>query len=385
MSAATPEASWAAREARSWRNTVFQGGAIGSRGAAWLAAAIFLVPVALGVASVEASAASARSVYVALGDSYSSGDGLTPYLAGGAGCDRSPEAYPEVAASRLGGHPLRFVACAGAAIAQVAGQVSSLPAATLGRAAITTVTAGGNDLPFSGLITSCVGVVTSTAPPLFKYVSGASGAATCAGAIAHAASLLGADFDPVTGGLTMSPSATAVPLSDPSTIESRLTALYTQILRAEGAPLHRLGGPRLIVVAYPTLLRDPTSGPCRLSAAPLPAGSFAGDAGAGAPLYPAFSAPITLELAGVNAVLQAEVDVVVRSLRHRGYLDVSLAPAAGFVGLDCATGASPDLNGVLLTGTTTTLQSGSFHPTAAGQAALATSVVAAWRSAQHAG
>ncbi len=37
-----------------------------------------------------------KPLYIALGDSYSSGDGLAPYLAGSGSCDRSPEAYPNL-------------------------------------------------------------------------------------------------------------------------------------------------------------------------------------------------------------------------------------------------------------------------------------------------
>ena len=57
--------------------------------------------------------ASAPATNVALGDSYSSGAGLGPFLTGAAGCDRSPRSYPELvgAARRL---RLDFVACAGA-------------------------------------------------------------------------------------------------------------------------------------------------------------------------------------------------------------------------------------------------------------------------------
>jgi hypothetical protein len=76
--------------------------------------------------------------------------------------------------------------------------------------------------------------------------------------------------------------------------------------------------------------------------------------------------------------------VVVKSLRSEGYLEVSLAPIEpGFVPLDCSTGTSPSINGLHLNNTAMRALSGFLHPTAAGQALLAASVVAAWRSATH--
>ena len=72
-----------------------------------------LGPVALTLVPGVRVGASAPATYVALGDSYSSGAGLGPFLTGPAGCDRSPRSYPELvgAARRL---RLDFVACAGA-------------------------------------------------------------------------------------------------------------------------------------------------------------------------------------------------------------------------------------------------------------------------------
>lgn len=100
------------------------------------------------IAAVPAHAAS--SVYVALGDSYSSGVGTRSYLADD-GCYRSQYAYPYKAAAEIGAS-LDFRACSGARTYDVRDkQLGSLSAAT----DFVTVSAGGNDAGFSSIITQC--------------------------------------------------------------------------------------------------------------------------------------------------------------------------------------------------------------------------------------
>ncbi len=336
--------------------------------------------------SVDALAARAnpKPLYFAFGDSYSSGEGLVPYLAGSGSCDRSSEAYPSVVAQRLRTVSLRFLACSGATITQIGAQVASAPLSDLRRAALTTVTAGGNDLPFSGLISSCVGAVTSITSPTIEYLRGISSAAQCEGAIDGAANLLGAGIDEATGALTRPATALTLPLSQPSTIQARLIALYLRVLHAEGAIRHRAAGPRLIVVPYPTLLGPPGSDACLLSPTPLPHEGSTTTSTPTASLYAAFANASTVALEQLNSYLQSETSLVVKSLRSEGYLELSLAPiASGFVPLDCATGTSPSLNGLLVNSAATGALSGALHPTAAGEALLAASVIAAWRSATH--
>jgi hypothetical protein len=338
-----------------------------------------LAPVNVGAQAIKSSP---RPYYVALGDSYSSGEGLAPFLAGSGSCDRSPEAYPELVAHRLGNVTLRFSACSGATIAQISDQVASLAPKEFRRTALTTVMAGGDDLPFAGLIRACIGAVTSATSQTIEYLPSVSSATLCASTISGAANLLGASINPVTSGVTIPVSALTFPLTQPSTIESRLIALYSRILHAEGAVRHRATGPQLIVVQYPTLLGSPGSGACQLSSTPLPLPIPTTSGGSTAPLYPAFTNASSFELADLNSYLQIETSVVVERLRSEGYLDVSLAPLeSGVAPLDCTTGTSPDLNGLLLSSAGTTTQSGSFHPSASGQAMLAASAVAAWRSA----
>jgi len=323
-----------------------------------------------------------KPIYLALGDSYSAGEGLGPFLPGSGSCDRSPESYPEIVAHHFGDLQLKFLACSGATIAQIDRQVSSLPSRTLRHVEITTVTAGGNDLPFFGLITACVGAVNATTSSTIKYLSGVSGPTLCANAIGGAAQLLGADINPVTGDVTIPMGALTFPLSKPSPFETRLSALYLHILHSEGAVKNREVGPRLLVVQYPSLTNSPGLGACLLSATPLPSVGTTTTVGISAPRYPAFKNANAYALRDINSYVQLETSVVAETLRRDGYLDVSLVPSdVGFAPLNCATGTSPDINGLIVADAAPSIESGSFHPTAVGQVALASSVLAAWRRA----
>jgi lysophospholipase L1-like esterase len=89
--------------------------------------------------------------YAALGDSYASGVGTRSYVDDGTTCHRSPYAYPVLDAARLGA-TLTFAACSGASVAGVLGsQLGGLDAAT----GYVTVTVGGNDAGFSGVLGQC--------------------------------------------------------------------------------------------------------------------------------------------------------------------------------------------------------------------------------------
>jgi hypothetical protein len=108
--------------------------------------------------------ASAKS-YVALGDSYSAGEGLHPYRAGSDTssdeCHRSNDAYGPLLDSDRNLGALTFVACSGAVTAWLASpnpknnepaQFNSLNSATT----TVTLTIGGNDAGFAQVLTSCV-------------------------------------------------------------------------------------------------------------------------------------------------------------------------------------------------------------------------------------
>lgn len=90
--------------------------------------------------------------YVALGDSYVSGTGTRDYYPDSGDCLRGPQAYPALWASSHAVTSFQFVACSGAATADVlSSQVSALSAAT----DLVTIAIGGNDIGFADVITTC--------------------------------------------------------------------------------------------------------------------------------------------------------------------------------------------------------------------------------------
>jgi lysophospholipase L1-like esterase len=304
--------------------------------------------------------ASTGSTYVALGDSYASGAGLGPFLAGSGQCDRSPEAFPEVVARSLKGTRLDFVACAGATIAQIDAQVSAARA-SLARASLVTLTAGGNDISFTDLLVACLGVVSSPSSSSVRYLGTSSSPANCSSVVASAARLLGGTLVATSGAVVAPPPLVATVLTTFSPLEQRLRTLVQSILAASATP-----GARVLVVSYPTLLVAHSGPTCRLSAAPLQIN--------GSPaIYPVFTSLAARQLVALNELLGRETAAVVRTLR-RTAARLSLVTAPAFVPIDCGSGRSSDLNGLNIASLTS---GGSFHPTARGQVVLANAVTAA--------
>lgn len=109
-----------------------------------------VTPAVSGSTSVGA-AVPAGSSYVALGDSYSSGTGTRSYLEDGTECLRSASAFPSLLAA-ANGYDLDLRACSGSVVADVrANQVGALGPDT----DLVTLTIGGNDADFTGVITEC--------------------------------------------------------------------------------------------------------------------------------------------------------------------------------------------------------------------------------------
>jgi lysophospholipase L1-like esterase len=102
--------------------------------------------------------------YTAMGDSYSSGEGNPPYDPGTAGgCDRSQEAYGRqfaTGASDIGNAGIQHIACSGATIDNLTtdGQNGEQPQISqMARGSkLVTVTIGGNDAGFAGVLTYCL-------------------------------------------------------------------------------------------------------------------------------------------------------------------------------------------------------------------------------------
>lgn len=95
--------------------------------------------------------------YVALGDSYASGAGLS--LVDDADCDRTGEGYPAVIAGAVKAKSFKNVTCSGATTAEMAKAQGTNPAQLSALSADTdlvTLTIGGNDIGFTEIITNCV-------------------------------------------------------------------------------------------------------------------------------------------------------------------------------------------------------------------------------------
>lgn len=106
---------------------------------------------ALVVAGAPAAQAAGEN-YVALGDSYSSGVGAGDYTAESGDCDRSPNAYSALWAGSNAPSSYVSVACSGATTADVAGnQLAALNSATT----LVSITIGGNDENFAGIMEDC--------------------------------------------------------------------------------------------------------------------------------------------------------------------------------------------------------------------------------------
>ncbi|MEO8888519.1 MAG: SGNH/GDSL hydrolase family protein [Jatrophihabitantaceae bacterium] len=105
----------------------------------------------------SASAAGAR--YVALGDSYSSGVGSGSYISASGNCLRSTLAYSQLWANSHAPSSYSSVACSGATTTDVINnQVSALSGSTT----LVSISIGGNDVNFAGIMLDCVLYSTST-------------------------------------------------------------------------------------------------------------------------------------------------------------------------------------------------------------------------------
>ena len=109
------------------------------------------------VAAIPAQAAGSR--YVALGDSYSSGVGSGSYISSSGSCLRSTLAYSQLWANTHAPASYVSVACSGAKTTDVnANQLSALSSTTT----LVSISIGGNDVGFAGVMQDCVIYGTST-------------------------------------------------------------------------------------------------------------------------------------------------------------------------------------------------------------------------------
>nr|WP_103886935.1 SGNH/GDSL hydrolase family protein [Actinacidiphila yanglinensis] len=98
-------------------------------------------------------AQAAGPAYVALGDSYSAGNGAGNYISSSGDCHRSNSAYPALWASAHSPSSFTFAACSGAVTTDVINnQLGGLNSST----GLVSITIGGNDAGFADSITTCV-------------------------------------------------------------------------------------------------------------------------------------------------------------------------------------------------------------------------------------
>lgn len=200
-------------------------------------------PAGLATSAQAATVSGSSGTYVALGDSYSSGEGLSPYQSAtdtsGNTCHRSRfQAYPELISAADSGLPLEFHACSGAATGSYfatnpdehhpsePAQDSWLSSNT----ALVTMTFGGDNLTWNIALEHC----TRVHIPGYTYYD----SATCE-------SDLGKVRDQV------------------AAIKAKLVSVYTDVLA-------RSPNARVRVLGYPPLFPDRGSktSSCRIGQAP---------------------------------------------------------------------------------------------------------------------
>ncbi len=121
---------------------------------------LFTIAATTAAVIIGMPAANAAAVnYVALGDSYASGVGSGSYTSESGSCLRSTLAYSQLWANSHAPASYRSVACSGAKTTDVnANQLSALSSSTT----LVSITIGGNDVGFSGVMEDCVLYSTDT-------------------------------------------------------------------------------------------------------------------------------------------------------------------------------------------------------------------------------
>ncbi len=121
------------------------------------AAGFAALAMAAGLAAAPAQAAD-KTKYIALGDSFASGQGAGPYLDD---CFRSENAYSELADESKAIKLVVNAACSGKTTQEVVSdQLRQLNKST----ELVTITAGGNNIGFGAIITACAAALTGATP-----------------------------------------------------------------------------------------------------------------------------------------------------------------------------------------------------------------------------
>ncbi|MGW4697379.1 SGNH/GDSL hydrolase family protein [Kitasatospora cineracea] len=98
-------------------------------------------------------ASAAGGNYVALGDSYSSGEGTGDYIGSAGSCDRSNHAHPALWAAANAPSSFAFAACSGATTTDA---INNQLSAVNGSTTLVSISVGGKDAGFAGALQTCV-------------------------------------------------------------------------------------------------------------------------------------------------------------------------------------------------------------------------------------
>lgn len=263
--------------------------------------------------------------YVALGDSYASGEGLRPSLA-----------YPVLLRERGGDRfsPLSSVACSGAVTGDVtASQVSAVRDST----ETVSLTVGGNDVGFASVLAGCLHSPDRRLQAVLDQGGPAWRRQLRAGAEQRIAFL---------GGPAAVPQGRSVPL----------VRVLSDIAR-------RAPDAEILVTGYPRLL----------GSRPTAAGHPASDT------LPLFVGPDDAAwLSAQSDALDSAIATAVERAQASGVLARFVDVSAAFVGHGLSDPGEPGVNGVVLASMASLVpDSSSFHLTAWGQAAYASALAGA--------
>jgi lysophospholipase L1-like esterase len=310
-----------------------------------IAGAALAVGLLLAPAPTASAATSPTTglAYVALGDSYAAGFGLTPTTGKPvAGCGQSASDYPHRIAKELGLR-LTDATCAGAVTANVIStpqKVGGTSAPPQSRALgpdtrVVTITIGGNDLGFVKTLTSCLAL-------------SAHGPILTSGRLSCRASFVTKGVDTLARRVT-------------DTVSGRLAKTFAAI--TTDAP-----NAKVFVVGYPAVMPDAANTPS--------AGCFSGSLGgslASLDLTNAF--PYTDTDVTYLHSIEVDLDSATRAAAlHAGFGYTSVL-AGSEAHTPC--GATPWINGITVhsKNLSFTLEPGALHPNARGEAYLADSVI----------
>lgn len=288
-------------------------------------------------AATAAATAATGTRYVALGDSYAAGLGITPAATGApaSGCGQSARDYPHQVAAALG-LALTDVTCSGAVTADLTGsqrpggtgvapQLDALRADT----ALVTLTIGGNDLGFGSIAAYCASAAGPDGPVL-------GGSQTCRD-----------HYDP--GGAD----------SLQAKLDGTVVPAITSVL---GAVRARAPQAKVVVVDYPAIAPD---------AANTPSGGCWTD-----PLRSSNALPFTTTDLPYLQQTQARLnDALDRAATAAGAAVAQVYPAS-LAHTACA--SDPWVNGVQVLGLSITASS--LHPNLSGATQMARTATAAART-----